>query len=573
MKGRIFMTLFALPFFGVGVFMLWSVSNTFVNAFEMRGWHPVEARILDAGYHRSSGDDSDTYEAYARYSYSWFGQTFTGTRVGLNGGSDNIGDYQQDMGRMLGAAWSSQQPVTVWVNPDNPAESIIDRSIRWGLIGFKSIFLFTFGGVGLGLLIATWRTPKEKDRSLPQYRDKPWLLNDKWQSETIRSSSKMTMWAAWGFAAFWNLVSAPTPFIAYREVTESQNYIALVALLFPLIGIVLIAWAVRRTREWTRFGATPVVLDPFPGSIGGHVGGTIALNLPFDSAHKFLLTLTNIHSYMSGSGDDRSRKEDALWQDEIVAHAESSGTGTRLVFRYDIPEGLSESDAAPEGEAYDLWRLNVRADIPGADFDRDFEIPVYATARSSVGIGDYQLERAKADQAKIYDDVIQDDINIHYDGMGKKLSYPMGRNFVSNFLGFVIGGAFTAVGVWLVVTEGQRVFGSIFGGVGALVAVSAFYMMFRSLDVTQEGDTIRSRRRWLGIPLRTREMRKSDFYRFELDRGMKSQQGGKHVTWYKVSAIDRNANEILLGEGFKGKAAARAAIRLLSRELGLTAAA
>ena len=33
------------------------------------------------------------------------------------------------------------------------------------------------------------------------------------------------------------------------------------------------------------------------------------------------LTLTNIHSYMSGSGKNRSRKEKAEWQDAIVAHA------------------------------------------------------------------------------------------------------------------------------------------------------------------------------------------------------------------------------------------------------------
>ena len=46
--------------------------------------------------------------------------------------------------------WGSRPyPAPVWVNPDAPGESIIDRDIRWGLVGFKSIFLFVFGGVGL----------------------------------------------------------------------------------------------------------------------------------------------------------------------------------------------------------------------------------------------------------------------------------------------------------------------------------------------------------------------------------------------------------------------------------------
>ena len=178
MKGRLFMTLFALPFFGVGVWMLLSVSTTFHDAWRMQGWDPVAAQLAAAGYETHSGDDSDTYEAYAQYSYQYRGQDYYGDRVGLAGGADNIGNYQVDTGNRLSAIRASGQPITVWVNPEAPGQSIIDRSIRWGLIGFKSIFLFVFGGVGLGLLVYTWTRPEEKDASLLRYRDAPWLLND-----------------------------------------------------------------------------------------------------------------------------------------------------------------------------------------------------------------------------------------------------------------------------------------------------------------------------------------------------------------------------------------------------------
>ena len=50
MKGKIFMTLFALPFFGTGVWMLWSVSNAFVESYQMQSWIQVEARLLSGGY-------------------------------------------------------------------------------------------------------------------------------------------------------------------------------------------------------------------------------------------------------------------------------------------------------------------------------------------------------------------------------------------------------------------------------------------------------------------------------------------------------------------------------------------
>ena len=272
MKGKILGTLFALPFAAVGVWMGWSIGSTLGDAWQMRDWVQVEARLYSAGYTTNPGDDSDTYEAYAEYGYRHAGKAYTGRRVGISPGGDNIGDYQRDIGRSLQAAHARGEHIMVYVDPDEPSRAIIDRGIRWGLIGFKMIFVIVFGGVGFGLLVAVWRAPKEKDKTDPVYADKPWLINDDWQTGTIRSGSRTAMWGAWVFAIFWNAISSFMPFLAYREITENGNYIVLIMLLFPLVGISLLAWAVRRTLEWRRFGPAPVTLDPFPGSIGGHVG-------------------------------------------------------------------------------------------------------------------------------------------------------------------------------------------------------------------------------------------------------------------------------------------------------------
>ena len=570
MKGRILVSLFALPFFSVGVWMLWSVSSTFYEAYQMRSWVPVEARITSAGYTTSSGD-SDTYEAYAKYTYTYGGEYLTGNRVTISSGGDNIGDYQTDMGNRLGRAQAQGQMVTVFVDPGQPRRAIVDRSIRWGLIGFKSIFIFVFGGVGLGLLIAAWRAPAEKDKTQPEYQASPWLLNDAWQSATIRSSSKMAMWAAWGFAAFWNLISSVTPFIAYREVVEKQNYIALVALLFPLVGIGLVAWAVRRTLEWRRFGPAPVTLDPFPGSIGGHVGGTIDLNLPFDPDHRFELTLTNVHHYVSGSGKNRSRKEKSLWQDTQIAHTELGSKGTRLTFRFDVPEGQAETDAAAEGDSHDAWRLNLKADLPGADLDRDYDIPVYATATQSRLLSDRAVQQSRQELGLVAEERIRDAVNVRHGATGKSMLYPMGRNLGSSIGGFIVGAVFAAAGWYLVVEEGQRIFGSIFGGVGGLIAVATLYMMLNSLEVSRHGAGVTAVRRVLGIPVSRKTMQFHEFDRFIKNSSFQTQSGGKHVMHYSIYALDRQGNKMTVGEGFKGESEANAAIELISHELGLQA--
>ena len=569
MKGRIFVTLFALPFFGVGVWMLWSIGSTFHDALRMQDWQPLPARLISAGYETHSGDDSDTYEAYARYTYEYRGQVYTGDRVAVSGGADNIGDYQVKLGNHLSALRARGEPVTAWVNPEAPWDAVLDRDIRWGLVGFKSIFLFVFGGVGLGLLIYTWTATKEKDASLAQYQDAPWLLNDAWQMPEIRSGSKAAMWGAWIFAAFWNAISSVTPFMAYKEVVENQNYLALIALLFPLVGIGLLTWAVRRTLEWRRFGPAPVTLDPFPGSIGGHVGGTIDLNLPYDSTAKFQVTLTNLYSYVSGSGKNRSRKEEAKWQDELVAHAEPGSKGTRLTFRFDVPDRLDESDAVQKGDSYYSWRLNLRAELPGTDVDRDYEIPVYATAQQSRYLSDRAVQRSRHEQDTVSDERVREVVRVQQGSMGTAMFYPMGRYLGPNLAGILVGAVFAGAGWFLVVQEGQTIFGSIFGGVGALVAFVAFYMMTNSLEVSQDGTSVHAVRRWLGIPVSRKSMLRSGFARFRKKSSMRTQSGGKHVIYYAINMVDHHGNKMVVGEGFRGESEVKAAMRLIAQELGL----
>lgn len=376
------------------------------------------------------------------------------------------------------------------------------------------------------------------------------------------------MWGSWAFAAFWNLISAALPFLLYEEVVEKENYIALVGLLFPLIGLGLLVWAIRRTIEWRRFGPAPVTLDPFPGSIGGHVGGTIDLKLPYDPAARFRLTLNNLHSYVSGSGKNRGRKEEAEWQDAMVAHAEHGTSGTRLVFRFDIPEGLDPSDTDHD-DSYYIWRLNLHAELPGTNLDRDYDIPVYATATQSRHLSNRAVQKARAEQDLIDDESVGEIISIRNGPSGNQMVYPMGRHVGPSLGGLIVGAIFAAMGWYLVFEEGHSIFGSVFAVVGTLIGIFCLYLMFNSLEVFKEAGSIRTVRRVLGIPVSNKQMHQNNFERFKKKSTMKTQSGGKHIIYYSVYALDRQGNEIVLGEGFKGESEAKAAMRTIASTLGL----
>ena len=126
MKGKLVLFLFALPFFGVGLWMTWSVGSNIVDSWQMQQWVQVDAKLSRAGYERHSGDDSDTYEAYAEYTYSYGGQYHTNNRVAIAGGADNVGDYQTNLGNRLSGAMSRGEDILVYVVPARG----VDRNVR-----------------------------------------------------------------------------------------------------------------------------------------------------------------------------------------------------------------------------------------------------------------------------------------------------------------------------------------------------------------------------------------------------------------------------------------------------------
>lgn len=563
------MLLFALPFAGFGTWMLWLVGSELSDAWAMRGWDSVSAELERAGVETRRGDDSDTYIAYATYRYTYAFVSYTGDRVSISSGADNIGSYQRDIGRRLERALAQNEPIVVWVDPNEPSSSVIDREPRWGLLAFKSVFVLVFGGVGYGLMIAAFVRRSAVKTAAAAFGDAPWLANPAWQGDPLRSGSRGAMWGAWAFAALWNLVSMPLPFLLYGEVTEKANYAALLGLIFPVAGVGLLVWAVRRTQEWRRFGASPLTLDPFPGAIGGHVGGRIELNLPFSSADSFELTLTCLRSRITGSGKNRSRRETAQWQDHRLAYTEAGPGGTRLVFRFDVPEDLGAADATKSNDAYTIWRLTLEADTSQGKIDRNWELPVYPTGELSRDVDERRLGEAESVQARADDSKLLERLSVRLTPQGRSLYYPMGRNLGSSVVGFLIGAVFAGAGLFLVLGEGALFMGSVFTLVGSAIGLGSVYMAGNSLEVYQDGISLHTRRRVFGLRVKERSMHRGAFRRFDTRAGLKAQSGGKHTIYYSVHAVGQADESLTLGEGFRGQAEAKAAIRLIAAELGL----
>jgi len=80
---------------------------------------------------------------------------------------------------------------------------------------------------------------------------------------------------------------------------------------------------------------------------------------------------------------------------------------------------------------------------------------------------------------------------------------------------------------------------------------------------------LRTTRRILGLPVRRGELQKSNFAHFRKNSSSQTQSGKKHTMHYSVYAVDRQGNEVIVGEGLNGVSEANALMRLVASEFGL----
>lgn len=224
-SGSIFLTVFALPFLGVGLFMGFLMVKSLVDQQQMASWDEVPATLIDVHMEVDSGGDSTSYKVTAQYHYEYKGRNYRGDRVGIHSSSDNLGKYHQRMSRRLKKAMNAGHTVPAYVNPKKPSHSVLDRKVRIEKIGFSALFLLVFGGAGGVMLFFSIKgkgLQKIADDLEAEYPDEPWKWNPDWAKREIPSESKSTMWFAIGFALFWNLVSCPLLFIIPDEVKKGN---------------------------------------------------------------------------------------------------------------------------------------------------------------------------------------------------------------------------------------------------------------------------------------------------------------------------------------------------------------
>lgn len=147
-----------------------------------------------------------------------------------------------------------------------------------------------------------------------------WQSHPPWRDNRMRSDAKAGLGMIRLFAVVFLGVGGFLATIIPAGL-EKGNTAVLFARAFPLAGLGMTISAVHKTLEWRRFGPLALIMDPFPGSLGGDVGGTIELRETYDPNFEFKVTLALSRVYVTVSGENRSTRTDVIWDQAGIATA------------------------------------------------------------------------------------------------------------------------------------------------------------------------------------------------------------------------------------------------------------
>lgn len=515
--------LFGMPFLLIGLGLLFfSIVPALYDGLRMSGWAQTQATLLSVDIRQQKYKSSYVNKAYASYSYEVGGIEYRGARIHPQGDSSDFDGFQTRMGESLRYAYYQRQTVPVWYDPENPADAVLSRIVRPVLLMSEMAFVVVFGGVGAAVIWWAWYGEPSLP-GMPSKHRTSWLDRPDWQTGIIRYQPKPKIIMAWFMAIMFLAIPMPM-LLQIGDILQRKENAALVALVFPLAAVWLLFRAVRMSLEWWRFGDTPLRLDPFPGAMGGYVGGELLIAVPFDPAARYAMTLD-----CRRRSENRNHQEsDALiWQDRLQVKSQPLGQGSKLVFGFKVPGHL------PETGADHYWCIVAHGKMQGVDLQRSFEVPVYRETQVPIrALGTPEPDTHFVwDRAEAFCTTTELAIQPERDNYSRsvriesilpikqpmprlRIFYPMLRNIGLQSRVAMVGGIFIGVPLFFCGLDKVPgffcVLASIFGLIGLLSVLFAIYNLLSSLTVGYDTRELSIIRRFLGIVISYKRIHRAE---------------------------------------------------------------
>jgi hypothetical protein len=249
---------------------------------------------------------------------------------------------------------------------------------------FGSVFAFIGGGF-LYAAIGGYRRLQKQAAIEESNPLSPWLWRTDWAGRRAESLNKKSEIISWVFCILCNLITVPFLGKVAPKLARAGDPRVFLLLGFSLMGLILLANAVRATIRHRSFGNTYFEFNSLPFSPGERVGGRIHLKFETQAEHGIDLRLSCVRKVITGSGKSQTTNQLVLWQADqnIPSGAVGPGPlGRAIPVDFALPaESLLTDHDNPRDQV--LWLLHAQADVPGVDYSDDFELPVFRSAAAA----------------------------------------------------------------------------------------------------------------------------------------------------------------------------------------------
>jgi hypothetical protein len=376
----------------------------------------------------------------------------------------------------------------------------------------------------------------------------PWLKRKDWADGRIASSSRKAVLLLWIFVTFWCAASAVISLAVVPQQLHQGNNAALIALIFPVIGLAIIFFALNTTRAWRKFGGAIFEMAAVPAASGGALAGEIQVETKLQPRHGWYLRLSCIRLATTGAANNRHASEKILWQDEKWLRADLpqiawNATGIPVFFK--LPDNLPESTVSPGDGIH--WKLEASAELRGSNFHAAFEVPVFKSAEAPASSDDptaqYQMSLDEIRQ-QIRSRIQVNDLP---DG-GREFIFPAARN-----PGFASGASivcliWTGIIVLLILKRAPFPFVFVFGAIDLLMAAFVFDLWFRRSRVLANSEGVTVQRAWLAFKKEQR-LPTSEINSINSDVGATA----GHAVYHDLKIRARDGREIVLAKNLNSK--------------------
>jgi len=246
-----FFLLFGIIFLAAGLFFTYQTAiKPALQVREAQDWQSVPCKIISAEVVRThrprthrTGGAGTSYHARIVYKYEYKGKEYQSDRIGflLRSGSD--------ASRKIVQKYKTAENPHCYVNPENPSQAVLERSLGWGkFVGWFSLIFVVVGALILFFVIRSVRrylkTPTVADKSdyLPKLRVFRRINAESTSEITLKPPSVVRVFIVLAaVTVFWNLLVPCTLLDVFHAVTRGNlGELMTPTLIFTIVGAVLL---------------------------------------------------------------------------------------------------------------------------------------------------------------------------------------------------------------------------------------------------------------------------------------------------------------------------------------------